>query len=509
VAQIGDGPEPQGNVPHVLTFGAPTVGEILAERYQLEDHIGTDSLGRQLWRGVDVVLRRPVAVVLRYPGGDSASEMLAAAVAASRIVHPHLAGVYDAIDEGERAYVVREWVDGFSLRELVADNALEPDRATMIGAAVSDAVAAVHATGMAHGNIHPGTVLVASDGRVVVTDARSDEAATPESDLRSIGGVLYCALTARWPHAEAGPTAIDDAVRDGNGALAAPRQMRGGVPTFLDELTMDLLNPAMTPPSAEVLVGELSRFEEQDGGHGLFAGPQATLGFDTFDHTTVPAEPPRRAGRKIALGVAGLLVIALVGIFGAAQALSSGGGSGSKAASTATNSAAAQRTGAPGAPVPLTLHGDQVRIVDPPNGDRTELEHADRTVDGDTKTGWSTQQYRPPAEFGGYKPGMGVLINLGSPRKVTSVKVLLSAPGATVSLRAGDSDPGSSGDGDGKVAKDFVVVGDEHADAPATLILPGAPDKPTQYLLVWISKLPADGKGGFQIGIQEITVSVE
>ena len=51
MAQIGDGPEPQGNVPHVLTFGAPTVGEILAERYQLEDHIGTDSLGRQLWRG--------------------------------------------------------------------------------------------------------------------------------------------------------------------------------------------------------------------------------------------------------------------------------------------------------------------------------------------------------------------------------------------------------------------------------------------------------------------------
>ena len=95
-----------------MTFGAPTAGEILAERYELVEHINNDSAGRQVWRGVDVVLRRPVAVVLRYPGGDSATEMLQAAVAASRVVHPNLVGVYDAIDEGDRAYVVREWVDG-------------------------------------------------------------------------------------------------------------------------------------------------------------------------------------------------------------------------------------------------------------------------------------------------------------------------------------------------------------------------------------------------------------
>src|SRR5262249_35269782 len=159
-------------------------------------------------------------------------------------------------------------------------------------------------------------------------------------------------------------------------------------------------------------------------------------------------EPPRRAGRKIALGVAGLLVIALVGIFGAAQALSSGGSSTNKGTVAASSSSGAQRTGAPGAPVPLTLHGDQVRIVDPPNGDRKELRDADRTVDGNTATGWTTAAYEPSgdngATFGGLKPGMGVLINLGSARKVTSVQVLLSAPGATVSLRTGDSDPGNT-----------------------------------------------------------------
>ena len=112
MTQVGEGQEADESAPPVMTFGAPTVGEILAERYELEEHINDDSAGRQVWRGVDVILRRPVAVVLRHPGGDSATEMLQAAVAASRVIHPNLVGVYDAIDEGERAYVVREWVDG-------------------------------------------------------------------------------------------------------------------------------------------------------------------------------------------------------------------------------------------------------------------------------------------------------------------------------------------------------------------------------------------------------------
>src|SRR5437764_1989338 len=154
--------------------------------------------------------------------------MLAAAVSASRIVHPHLAGVYDAIDEGDRAYVVREWVDGSSLRELVADGPFDPDRGALVAAAIADAVAAVHATGMAHGNVHPGTVLVASDGRVVLTDARADESVTPDADVRAVGAILYCALTGYWPHAEAGVSAVPDAIRDESGVLTPPRPVRGG-----------------------------------------------------------------------------------------------------------------------------------------------------------------------------------------------------------------------------------------------------------------------------------------
>ncbi len=80
--------------------------------------------------------------------------------------------------------MVREWVDGASLRELVADGPLDPGRATAVAHAVASAVAAAHATGMAHGNVHPGTVLIADDGRVVLADARADDLATAEGDIR-------------------------------------------------------------------------------------------------------------------------------------------------------------------------------------------------------------------------------------------------------------------------------------------------------------------------------------
>ena len=176
MTQVGEGQETAAEMAGpVMTFGAPTVGEILAERYQLEEHVNNDSAGRQVWRGIDVILRRPVAVVLRHPGGDSATEMLQAAVDASRVIHPNLVGVYDAIDEGERSYVVREWVDGEALREAVTANGpMDPQRATAIARSITDALAAVHATGMVHGNVHPGTALIGDDGRVVLADARAD-----------------------------------------------------------------------------------------------------------------------------------------------------------------------------------------------------------------------------------------------------------------------------------------------------------------------------------------------
>jgi hypothetical protein len=510
VTQIGEGHEAAETAPPVMTFGGPSRGEILAERYQLEEHINDDAAGRQVWRGIDVVLRRPVAVVLRYPGGDSAAEMLQAAVAASRVVHPNLVGVYDAIDEADRAYVVREWVDGSALREIVVDDGpLDAERATAIVHAVSAAVSAVHATGMVHGNVHPGTVLIAHDGRVVLADARADGEATPASDVRCLGGVLYYALTAHWPQAEVPCGAsLPDAIRDTTGSIAAPRQMRAGVPTYLDDLAMDLLDPRLTPPAADVLAAELSRLDASADEH--FFDDSGPLRFSGDGEGDLDAPPgPRRPGTsKIAVGIAGLLVLAIVGMVLGIRALAGDNGS-PDAADPGTEPGVSQPAPAdpeaPADPQPIRLNADQVRVVDP-NGRRDELSNVAYVVDGDEETEWKTHHYYNNPKFGGLKPGMGILVDLGEARLITSVRVQFSAAGATAQMRYGTADPGNSSAGDKEIDRTYEALG-EPTVTDANWVFGGFSETTRyQYLLIWVTEMPMDGDRGYQIGVQEIAI---
>ncbi|MEV4535635.1 protein kinase family protein [Asanoa sp. NPDC049518] len=507
VTQVGEGQEAEEATPPVLTVGAPRVGEVLADRYELAEHINDDAAGRQVWQGVDVVLRRPVAVVLRYPGGDSAQEMLQAAVTASRVIHPNLAGVYDAIDEDTRAYVVREWIDGEALRELVVDGPLDAERATSIAHSVASAVAAVHATGMVHGNVHPGTVMVGDDSRVVLADARATEGDTPDTDVRAIGGILYFALTGHWPHAEVGPSSLPDAVRDGSGAIAAPRMVRAGVPAYLDDLTMDLLDDRLALPSADVLAAELDRLDvAADEPFIVDAGP---LRFSAVEDG-LPDQPPATR-RKLVLGVASLLVVATVGLLIGISVLADRGGPddgaapGPGVAATATTDPAGEST-APPAPKTVALTRDQVRIVDP-DGDRTELGDAALMVDGKRDTAWESDTYRN-LPFGD-KSGMGVLIKFAEPTDVSSVQVNLSATGASAELFSGQGDSGSTRTGDRKIIADYKTrIGEPIENHEATTLTFGGfpPDVKHQYLLIWFTKLPTTPDGRMRLEIQEITV---
>ncbi|MBE1486098.1 protein kinase family protein [Plantactinospora soyae] len=520
VTQVGEGQEADEVAPSVMTFGAPAVGEVLAERYELAEHINDDSAGRQVWRGVDVILRRPVAVVLRYPGGDSAKEMLQAAVAASRVIHPNLVGVYDAIDEEDRAYVVREWVDGHSLRELVADGVLDPARATSIAHAIAGAISAIHATGMVHGNLHPGTVMVGDDGRVVLADARTDGADTPETDVRAVGGVLYYALTGHWPHAEASltsgegrraRTALADAVRDASGTIAAPRQVRAGVPAYLDDLTMDLLDSQLPVPSSDILAAELSRLDAAAEEQYLDSGP---LRFTSGDDGG--PDLPATGGRRMLIGVAALLVVALVGLILGINALVGGSPADDQAGPTPT-AGTSNEPAAAGDPDPplakpqkVALKGSQVRVIDP-GGTRTELDGVEKVVDGNPNEAWETETYKTDSKFGRNKPGMGILIDLGELRSVTSVQVQLSEGGASAELRSGDKNYDANSAGDKDLVEAYKRVGlpiDKSDGSGATMTFSSfEPDQKYRYLLLWITDLPEIDAGKYKLGVQEITVN--
>jgi hypothetical protein len=511
VSPIDEDPQSPGPSPQVLTFGEPQVGEILADRYRLEQHIGNDALGRQLWRGADVILQRPVTVVLRYPGGDSASEMLSAAVAASRIVHPHLVGVYDAIDEGERAYVVREWVEGTSLRDVVKDyGPLEADKTLAIGHAIAGAVAALHETGMVHGNVQPGTVLIGDDGRVVLADARADVSDTVEADIRALGAVLYCSLTGQWPAVEAGVCAEPDAARDQQGRVVPAHLVRDGVPTALDDVVTSLLDLDGELPSADILAAELARQDNAENHRSLFA--DEPLHLDAF-HGAGPAGDtgPSKVGKKAALIVAALLVIAIVGVIAAANIL--GGGSPKNPTVATTGTAAPGKppaSGGTGGDVEIKVGPDQVRVVDA-DGDRDYQPDAKLTVDGNPGTGWKTNHYLGDPAFGKIKKGMGILLDLGKPTAVVRVSLLLGTPGpgCTVQLLGGDTDPagGSGGDkqSDTALLGSFQPIGEPKADAQTNVVFGGDPDKKVRYVLVWFTKLPPDGNG-FQVKLQEIQV---
>ncbi|QSB14811.1 serine/threonine protein kinase [Natronosporangium hydrolyticum] len=526
--------------------GAPTDGEILAERYQLTQHINTDRMGRQIWRGMDVVLRRPVAVVVRYPGGAASAQMLQAAVGASRIVHPNLVGVYDAIDEHTRAYVVREWVEGLSLRDHIAAGIFDPPHAIAVARACADAVTAVHTAGMSHGNIHPGTVLVDPDGRVVLADAHADGGSPSEEDIRAVGALLYFALTGYWPHAEvAGPASLPDALRDGDGVLAAPRQVRAGIPAHLDNLTMDLLDRQLPVPSAELVAAELTRLDTApDAAYAPEPGRPALPGFygaadyryqygdqpgapGPAPHDLPPEPEPdvstgpirfrapaedgaaRPSGRRLLLGLGGLAAAGVVALLvGLAWVTGSPSTDQDPAGGGDPTATAPPATGEPGdeaaTPEPLTIGPDQIRVVDPPSGDRTELDGVEALVDGDLSTAWRTDTYNSPG-FGNLKPGMGLLIDLGEAQTISEVTVELAAAGATAELRAGDSDPGNSSAGDEQVYQSFQPISDPQQGGTTMVFTPNDPDASHQYVMVWFTDLPS-ADGGYRVEVQQIVV---
>jgi eukaryotic-like serine/threonine-protein kinase len=474
----------------------PAAGRLLAERYRLERHVGDDNAGREVWRGVDIILQRPVALVLRRPGGLNAEEMLRAAVTASQVTHSNLVGVYDAIDEGDLAFVVREWIDGAALRETIfADGPFDAERATYVLHSVSEAIAALHTVGTTHGNIHPGTVLIGDDGRVVLTDARFDPANSFEADVRAVGAIGYFMLTGQWPGSRLG---LPEGRRTAAGTLVAPSKVRAGVPSYLDDMVMDLISTELTPPSAPVLAAELSRL---DTGDQLLFGGTGTLRFadEAPEGTRSPTKLVAVGGTALALIIAGM-VLGIKALNANADPSRNGNGA------NATQSAGPSPTLVN--PQPVKLAANQVRIVDP-KGDRTELKNAGATVDGDPNTGWKSDGYKNKPDFGGSKPGMGILVKLDRPMHVTSVKVQLSAPGATAEIRAGAADQPDSSEGDKAIFDSYKIVGSPLVDHAGTvMVFPS--DLDTQYLLIWITALPYDkSTDRYRIGVQEITVEAQ
>ncbi|MFG2922948.1 protein kinase [Streptomyces sp. NPDC048305] len=156
----------------------PDDGLVIADRYRLLDPVGEGRTGI-VWRARDEVLGREVAVKeVRAPAGlDEAgahrlhSRLEREAWDASRVSHRNVVTVHDVVSQGSRPWIVRELIRGLPLSEVLeADGPLPVRRAARIGAEVLAALRGAHEAGVLHLDVRPGNVLLANDGRVMLTD---------------------------------------------------------------------------------------------------------------------------------------------------------------------------------------------------------------------------------------------------------------------------------------------------------------------------------------------------
>jgi putative peptidoglycan lipid II flippase len=132
-----------------------------------------------------------------------------------------------------------------------------------------------------------------------------------------------------------------------------------------------------------------------------------------------------------------------------------------------------------------------------PAGDGVEnADSAGLAVDRDPTTEWTTDTYRGDPHLGGLKPGVGLLLDLGKARRVSVAELVLSAPGATVELRAGDSAPVE--------ANDLPVVAGRH-QAGSRVRLNLSQPVTARYWLVWFTSLPP-APGGYRVGVAEVAL---
>ncbi|MFE7514986.1 protein kinase, partial [Streptomyces sp. NPDC057540] len=213
---------------------------VIAGRYRLLDVLAEGTTGT-VWRALDETDRHEVALKeFRAPAGLPADEALLlyarrerGARAAARISHPSVVRVLGVATEDGRPWVVTELVRGLTLAEtLDAAGPLPAREAARVGAEVLAGLRAAREAGVPHRGVRPEQVLLANDGRVVVTGfgGAPGDAADPESDLRSLGALLDAAADDR-----SGPLgAVVDALTGGTAGMTADqverelRRMAGG-----------------------------------------------------------------------------------------------------------------------------------------------------------------------------------------------------------------------------------------------------------------------------------------
>jgi serine/threonine-protein kinase len=461
-------------------------GELVADRYELQEVVGTGGMST-VYRAVDTLLERNVALKILHPHyGDDAEyveRFRREARSVAQLSHPNIVTVIDRGDAGGQQYIVFEYVDGESLKQLVdRTGPLPARRAIELGLQVAEALAFAHNNGLVHRDVKPQNVLVTEDGEAKVTDfgiARSmdvehgvtqtgtvlgtsnylspeqarGQAVTPATDVYSLGVVLYELLTGEVPFP--GETFVAVAMKHINEEPPSVAERRPDVPLRLVAAIERALakDPADRFPSMGAFCTELkaclAELGEPDAAR-TFIQPGAVLR-QSRPHPVRPARRRRWPLLLLATLVVAAAVVAVFALRGSNHGTSGNGATGGTA---------------------IALNG--VRAFDP-SGDGSEHDaDAPNATDGSASTYWSTESY----VSGLGKAGVGLVLDAGAAKDVKSITVQSTTPGFTAEILAGNTLDSTL----------KVDSGKQPVGASTTFSLRGAT---ARYFVLWITDLGA------------------
>ena len=498
-------------------------------RYHLEETIASGGAAT-VWRAYDEQLDRSVAIKILHPhlvgDEDTVRRFERESRNAARLHHPNAIQIYDSGRVEDVVYLVMEYVDGPTLKQVLRDHGALDDWQTVaaIGEQIAAALAEAHAQGLIHRDIKPANILFTSEGIVKVVDFGIAKALTgattdltaegttvgtatyiaPEqytgaevdgrADVYALGMVMYECLTGRPAFSGDTPTATAAArlTRE----ILPPRQVRADVDRRLEDV---IVRCARRDPNerfndvsavAHALRGLNSAVEPHELSRDLLAtDPPDEPSLPDFpivdpDAETDPGMPagPRRGGR-MRMALAFLAGMALTAV--AVMALTSSG-----------RGPLADETTPPVDALQIQRASD----YDPIGRDGENHDQVEYAFDRDVTTQWNTEGYRGGAALGA-KPGVGLWFELGD-QPVSSISIDFSAAGVTFKVFGADVLPNSTG------AESLIDWGTTIAEYTAesasdTYALPDA--QAHRYWLVLITELPVDASDGLnRVGVAEI-----
>jgi len=460
-----------------------------------------------VYRAFDEVLERSVAIKVMHASISEDDIQLERfrreARTAAKMQHPHVVTVIDAGEDEGHPFIVLEYVEGETLKDRIRRcGPLPVPEAVAYAIEIGRALQAAHAERLVHRDVKPQNVLIDPEGRAKVTDfgiTRSlddaegltatgrvlgttdyvspeqalGETVTEQSDVYSLGVVLFEMLSVRMPFRTEAPVGV------------AMKHVREPIPD------VQKLRPEISAALAAVV--EHATAKERRNRYASIEPMLADLeqalaievarhGHPTGEATSVIRALPRRSAEMVParwrnprLWAATLALIAV----GAALVVV---GLLIRAEEDKRPVAGRPAPAAPPSNVELTAAKDF-----DPGGDGKEHDYeVSRAIDGDLATRWSTENYSQGGGFGD-KSGVGLFVTAAHPVAATQVQLWTRTPGFDATIYAADQPGEKIGDWGKAVAR----VKDVDSKQEVPLDTAGQQHR---YYLVWITKLPEGNK---------------